>query len=118
MQADLQRYRPREYDSEDGPWDPISGGASALLGTLGSLMMGFADFPVEILRALKVKPSKNRGDSEGSRLRLQLSLKTGKNADPVFLELQSHQLERDQSPAIPQNYHSIPRQQGWGTAKT
>lgn len=49
------RYRPKEYDSEDGPWDPISGGASALLGTLGSLMMGFADFPVEILKALKVK---------------------------------------------------------------
>lgn len=51
----IPRYRPKEYDSEDGPWDPISGGASALLGTIGSLMMGFADFPVEILKALKVK---------------------------------------------------------------
>ena len=51
------RYRPREYDSEDGPWDPISGGASALLGTIGSLMMGFADFPVEIVRALRSRPS-------------------------------------------------------------
>ena len=29
-------------------------------------MMGFADFPVEILRALKIKPSENTGDSEGS----------------------------------------------------
>jgi len=46
------RYRPREYDSEDGPWDPITGGASALLGTLGSLMMGVADLPVEILKAV------------------------------------------------------------------
>lgn len=45
-----------EYDSEDGPWDPISGGASALLGTIGSLAMGFADFPVEILKALRIKP--------------------------------------------------------------
>ena len=52
----VARYRPKEYDSEDGPWDPISGATSALLGTIGSLMMGFADFPVEILRALKVKP--------------------------------------------------------------
>ena len=60
------RYRPREYDSEDGPWDPISGGASALLGTLGSLMMGFADFPVEILRALKIKPSEDNPVSDGS----------------------------------------------------
>lgn len=46
-----------EYDSEDGPWDPISGGASALLGTLGSLAMGFADFPVEVLKALRIKPA-------------------------------------------------------------
>ncbi|KAK4694854.1 hypothetical protein P7C71_g2788, partial [Lecanoromycetidae sp. Uapishka_2] len=44
----LKLYRPCEYDSEDGPWDPISGGASALMGTIGSLMMGVADFPVEI----------------------------------------------------------------------
>ncbi|KAM0795599.1 hypothetical protein BDR22DRAFT_870272 [Usnea florida] len=62
----LKLYRPREYDSEDGPWDPISGGASALLGTLGSLMMGFADFPVEILRALKIKPSEDNPVSDGS----------------------------------------------------
>lgn len=52
----LVRYRPMEYDSEDGPWDPISGGASALLGTIGSFAMGFADFPVEILKALIIKP--------------------------------------------------------------
>ena len=45
-------YRPREYDTEDGPWDPISGGATALLGTIGSLMMGVADFPIEIVRAV------------------------------------------------------------------
>ncbi|KAI9820095.1 MAG: hypothetical protein M1832_003802 [Thelocarpon impressellum] len=54
--SDLKLYRPREYDAEDGPWDPISGGASALLGTLGSLMMGVADFPVEILKTIAIKP--------------------------------------------------------------
>lgn len=54
---DLKLYRPKEYDSEDGPWDPITGGASALLGTIGSMMMGVADFPVEILRALRFKSS-------------------------------------------------------------
>ena len=60
------RYRPREYDSEDGPWDPITGGASALMGTIGSLMMGFADFPVEIVRALRVKPPEKNDDGQGS----------------------------------------------------
>ena len=58
------RYRSCEYEIEDGPWDPISGGASALLGTIGSFMMGAVDFPVEILKALKVKPSeKASGES-------------------------------------------------------
>lgn len=53
------RYRPIEYQSDDGPWDPISGGASAVLGTMGSLAMGFADFPVEIFKAMRPKPSES-----------------------------------------------------------
>lgn len=51
--SDLKLYRPREYETEDGPWEPISGGAAALLGTIGNLSMGVADFPVEILKSLK-----------------------------------------------------------------
>ena len=53
----VSRYRPREYDTEDGPWDPITGATSAIMGTMGSMMMGVADLPVEILRALHIKPS-------------------------------------------------------------
>ena len=53
----MARFRSREYDSEDGPLDPISGATSALLGTIGSLMMGVADFPIEIFRAIQSKPS-------------------------------------------------------------
>lgn len=49
----MSRYRPKEYETEDGPWDPISGGASALLGTIASLSMGVADFPIEVFRAVK-----------------------------------------------------------------
>ncbi|KIX02480.1 uncharacterized protein Z518_08421 [Rhinocladiella mackenziei CBS 650.93] len=51
--SDLKLYRPREYETEDGPWEPISGGAAALIGTIGNLGMGIADFPVEILKSLK-----------------------------------------------------------------
>jgi hypothetical protein len=57
----FSRYRPKEYDLEDGPWDPISGGASALLGTLASLVIGVAVMPNGILRALKAKPAKATG---------------------------------------------------------
>ncbi|KAL8899916.1 MAG: hypothetical protein Q9207_005949 [Kuettlingeria erythrocarpa] len=51
------RYRAREYDTEDGPWDPITGATSAIMGTVGSMMMGVADLPIEILRILHIKPS-------------------------------------------------------------
>jgi hypothetical protein len=73
--ADLRLYRPREYDTEDGPWDPISGGASALIGTVASLAMGVADFPIEIFRAAKnkyqtqkneAKDAAGQGSSSGS----------------------------------------------------
>ncbi|TVY94242.1 Sterol 3-beta-glucosyltransferase [Lachnellula willkommii] len=53
--ADLKLYRPKEYETDDGPWDPISGGASALLGTIGSMTMGVADFPIGIFRAARSK---------------------------------------------------------------
>ncbi|KAL9596671.1 MAG: hypothetical protein Q9219_005630 [cf. Caloplaca sp. 3 TL-2023] len=55
--GNLKLYRPREYDAEDGPWDPITGATAAIMGTMGSVMMGIADLPVEILRALHIKPS-------------------------------------------------------------
>lgn len=51
--TDLKLYRPKEYETEDGPWEPVTGGAAALLGTIGNLSMGFADFPVELLKSLK-----------------------------------------------------------------
>jgi len=54
--SDLKLYRPREFEADDGPWEPISGAASALVGTMGSMMMGFADLPIETLKALKIHP--------------------------------------------------------------
>lgn len=51
--TDIYSYRPKEYDTEEGPWDPISGGASALLGTIASLGMGVADFPIEAFKKVK-----------------------------------------------------------------
>ncbi|KAI9883417.1 MAG: L-arabinitol 4-dehydrogenase [Watsoniomyces obsoletus] len=63
---DLKLYRSVEYESEDGPWDPITGGASALIGSIGSLVFGVADFPVEVLKALTTKPPE-RGAEHPSR---------------------------------------------------
>ena len=63
--ADDVRYRPREYDTEDGPWDPITGGASAILGTLTSLSMGIADLPIEVLKSLRSRSSQDGREDEG-----------------------------------------------------
>jgi hypothetical protein len=49
-------YRAREYVTDEGPWDPITGAASALTGTATSLMMGVADMPIETLKLLNIHP--------------------------------------------------------------
>jgi UDP:flavonoid glycosyltransferase YjiC (YdhE family) len=53
---DLKLYRPREYEADEGPPEPISGGAGALTGTISTMMMGVADFPVAALKALRIHP--------------------------------------------------------------
>jgi UDP:flavonoid glycosyltransferase YjiC (YdhE family) len=57
---DLKLFRAREYETDDGPWDPITGGATALVGTMTQMMMGVADFPIETLKALKIHPEAPR----------------------------------------------------------
>ncbi|KAK5134626.1 hypothetical protein LTR08_006282 [Meristemomyces frigidus] len=68
---ELKPFRPREYEVDDGPWEPISGGAAALVGSITSVMMGVADFPVETLKALKIHPDssvkKKKKDSESGQ---------------------------------------------------
>ena len=59
-------YRPREYETDDGPWDPISGGASALLGTIASLGMGVADFPIEIFRKINKTKEAHKASKEAA----------------------------------------------------
>lgn len=62
--SDLKLYRAREYDTEDGPWEPITGGASALIGTIGNLSMGIADFPIEVLKSLRIVSSEIKSEHE------------------------------------------------------
>ncbi|PQE18815.1 glycosyltransferase family 28 domain-containing protein [Rutstroemia sp. NJR-2017a WRK4] len=64
--ADLKMYRPKEYETDDGPWDPISGGASALIGTIASLGMGVADFPIEVFKTVRNKKEEHAHSRESS----------------------------------------------------
>lgn len=49
----LKLCRHKEWETDVGPYEPISGGAGALLGTVGSIMMGVGDFPKEIFRGMR-----------------------------------------------------------------
>lgn len=50
---DLKLYRPCEYHVDEGPPEPISGGAAALIGTLSEMGAGAVDMPAELLKNLK-----------------------------------------------------------------
>lgn len=52
----IVRYRPRDYEVDEGPWDPITGSSSAVVGLFSSILMGVADLPIETLKALKIHP--------------------------------------------------------------
>ena len=54
----LKSNRSCEYDLSDTPWDPVSGGVSALLGTMANLTKGFAVLPGEVMKTMKEHPSK------------------------------------------------------------
>lgn len=58
--GDLKLFRPREYDTDEGPPEPLTGAAAALIGTVGNMMMGVADFPVEMLKALRIAQAEKK----------------------------------------------------------
>lgn len=52
----LKLFRARDYEVDDGPWEPISGATGALVGTISGMMLGVADLPIQTLKALKIHP--------------------------------------------------------------
>ncbi|KAH7323560.1 hypothetical protein BKA65DRAFT_511028 [Rhexocercosporidium sp. MPI-PUGE-AT-0058] len=49
----LSLYPPRSHTPPPGPTDPISGIISAAHGTIGGVVMGIADYPIEIAKMAK-----------------------------------------------------------------
>ncbi|GAB7344203.1 hypothetical protein MBLNU457_2094t1 [Dothideomycetes sp. NU457] len=89
---DLKLYRAREYETDDGPWDPITGGGTALIGTMSSMMLGVADLPIETLRALKIHPDsvKKKKAKDGSNVAEQERAASGLSS-PASPELTGSQ---------------------------
>lgn len=64
---ELKLFRAREYETDDGPLDPITGGATSIIGTASTMMMGFADMPIETLKALKIHPDATKKKPKPSK---------------------------------------------------
>ncbi|PQE27751.1 glycosyltransferase family 1 protein [Rutstroemia sp. NJR-2017a BVV2] len=64
---DLKLFRPQEYYTDEGPWDPLSGFAAAVFGAISSMAMGVADFPSETVKALLIPFGSSRQQSQALR---------------------------------------------------
>lgn len=83
---DLKLFRSREYEADEGPTDPISGGATAIVGTFSTMMMGVADMPIETLKALKIHPdaakaSKQKKSEAAAEAEAAMSVDKGKGKE-------------------------------------
>ncbi|KFZ02573.1 hypothetical protein V500_00118 [Pseudogymnoascus sp. VKM F-4518 (FW-2643)] len=63
---DLKLFRPQEYYTDEGPWDPISGFSAAVFGAISSMALGVADIPSETLKALLIPFGSSRKQSQAS----------------------------------------------------
>ncbi|KAI0626095.1 Glycosyltransferase family 1 protein [Pyrenophora tritici-repentis] len=80
--SEMKLFRPREYVPDEGPWDPVSGAASALTGTATSVMMGVADMPIETLKLLGIHPdARKKKDKEKSTGSEPSSIKEGSSSE-------------------------------------
>lgn len=64
----LKLFRAQEYETDQGPLDPISGGFVAACGAVGGMAMGLADIPSETVKAVQLpfKDSKKQPRSSVS----------------------------------------------------
>ncbi|KAG4441096.1 hypothetical protein IFR05_003450 [Cadophora sp. M221] len=80
---DLKLFRPREYNTDEGPWDPVSGFATGIFGAISTMVMGVADLPSETVKAVRMpfKSGSSRQQSQASmspmRRKSEISLVEG-----------------------------------------
>lgn len=63
---DLKLFRAQEYYTDEGPWDPISGGAAACFRAFSGMAMGVAECPSETLKPLHMAVGWSRQRSQKS----------------------------------------------------
>ncbi|KAK4935222.1 hypothetical protein LTR10_023684 [Elasticomyces elasticus] len=61
---DLTLFRPQEYSTDEGPWDPLSGGAAACFRAFSGMALGLAEVPSETWKALHIPTRSSRRQSQ------------------------------------------------------
>ncbi|KAL4982108.1 UDP-Glycosyltransferase/glycogen phosphorylase [Aspergillus falconensis] len=84
---DVKLFRPQDYCTDEGPWDPISGGFTAFVRAFSGMTMGLADVPSETWRALQMPAGRRR-----SRQQSRASASTTASRSEVL-----HMVERSNS---------------------
>ncbi|KAI5461862.1 hypothetical protein BGZ63DRAFT_356157 [Mariannaea sp. PMI_226] len=114
---DLKLFRPQEYYTDEGPWDPISGGAAACFRAFSGMAMGVAEFPSETLKPLRIPVRSSRQQpqesvlaiakqSETSHVPERSTSSTSSEQDQTRLNAQES-LTRDLSPPNPSAVPSL-----------
>jgi UDP:flavonoid glycosyltransferase YjiC (YdhE family) len=65
----LKLFRPQEYQTDEGPWDPVSGGAAACYRAFSGMAMGVAEVPSESLKPFRTLTRSSRqvpGEAEST----------------------------------------------------
>jgi UDP:flavonoid glycosyltransferase YjiC (YdhE family) len=86
----LKLYRAQEYETDDGPWDPISGGFVAACEAASGMAMGIVEVPSETVKAAMLPFRSSRqhshASSSTSRWRSENSHMEGRSTPATSLE--------------------------------
>jgi hypothetical protein len=60
---DLKLFRSKEYDTDEGPWDPVSGFEAGVFGAFSNMVKGLAEVPSEAVKALRISTTRQQSGS-------------------------------------------------------
>jgi UDP:flavonoid glycosyltransferase YjiC (YdhE family) len=117
--SDLKLFRSQEYETDEGPWDPISGGFTSIFGAFSTMVMGVADFPLETIKAVSTTAKTIRKQSQTSvpttARKGESSSEGGRTTPPNPLEQVESRLKLQEPLAGVQSHSSLPSQPSPGS---
>lgn len=90
----LRLYRHKEWEVAMAPLDPITGGAGALLGTIGGIAMGAGDIPMDLFKGLKKNKGKGVESPAGASGSTSPPMHDGKSTDSIASTMAESTLSR------------------------